>query len=126
MKTNTEHLRNHLLQSLGIPGGPTKQLPPLDDLRVRQWSNRFEELRLNRMVLGAFRYGLLEDQRDGSPYDNVGSCIARLEAYQETGNTEHLVDGANLLMIEFKIGRHPRKHFRAVDDGIHTVRKTNV
>ena len=123
MSTVTEHIRNHLLASLGAWPGPVRRMPSLEELRDRQWSPRFEWLRSNRMVLGAFRYGLLERQRQGSPYDNVGSLIARAKAYQDTGNTECLVDVANLAMVEFEIGRHPAKHFRAVDDGIHTARK---
>ena len=126
MKTITDHLREHLLTTLGMSNGLACRMPTLDELRAKQWSERFEMLRSNRMVLGAFRYGLMEDQVKGSPYDNVASLIARARAYQETGNTEYLVDIANLAMIAFEIGVHPTKHFRAVDDGIHTERTTDA
>jgi len=121
--TITNHLRNHLLQSLGVPTGPVRRMPSLDELRAMQGSERFAWLCKNRMVLGAFRYGLLEEQRHGSPYDNIGSAVRRLELYERTGNTECLCNAANLCMIEFEIGRHPTKHFRAADDGIHTEKK---
>ena len=71
--------------------------------------------------MGAFRYGLLKDQVGG--YDNVGSAIRRLEHYRRTGNCEHLVDAANLMMIEFVSSVHPLKHFTSVDDGEHTPLK---
>lgn len=37
-------------------------------------------------------------------------------AYQATGNMEHLVDVANLCMLEF--GTYQAKHFKPIDDGI--------
>ena len=76
-------------------------------------------------MIGGFRYGLLADQRQNkSPYDNIGSAILRLEGYQQSGNVEGLIDAANLCMIEFEIGGHPLRHFRAVDDGVHTELKS--
>ena len=47
-------------------------------------------------------------------------CIQKAKLYQETGNDEILVDIANLAMVEFIEGNHPNKHYKAVDDGIHT------
>lgn len=121
--TVTDHIRQHLLATLGM-GPMPRQMPSLEVLRKQQWAPRFERLRRNRMVMGAFRYGLLSDQPKAAvPYDNVGSLIARARSYQTTGNVEHLVDIANLAMIEFKVGRHPTRHFRSVDDGDHTQRK---
>lgn len=121
MDTITDHLRQHLLDNLGVIDA--KRLPDLDTLRREQWSPHFEELRSNRMVLGAFRYGLINEQGSaGSPYDNIGSLIQRAQAYQETGDREHLVDIANLAMIEFTIGQHPLAHFNAKDDGMHTAK----
>ena len=121
MQTVTKHIREHLLLNLGYRPA-VQRMPPLESLREHQWCEWFEELRRNRMVLGAFRYGLLEHQAsNGSPYNNVDSLIRRAQAYQRTGNTECLVDVANLAMIEFMIGRHPRKHFASVDDGEHTT-----
>lgn len=67
---------------------------------------------------GAYRYGCLGDQRQagGNGRNNVGSAIRRLRAYLRTGNTEHLVDAANLCRVEFVAGSHPRKHWAAADD----------
>ncbi len=119
-----EHLRQHLLASLGVPSGPRQPMPDLDELRESQRSPEFERLCHDRMMLGAFRYGLIKDQRKlKSPYDNIGSAIRRLQLYQQTGNREHLCDVANLCMIEFETGDHPKGHFRSVDDGEHTKKK---
>jgi hypothetical protein len=125
MNTIAHHIRNHLLESLGVPCGPVRRLPPLEALRATQWSEQFERLRSNRMVFGAFRYGPIAEQRRGKPYDNVGSAIKRLELYRETGNQEHLVDVANICMVEFETGKHTAKHFQASDDdsGTHILPK---
>ena len=116
--TITEHIRRHLLDSFGI-STPVRRMPSLDVLRTEQWSMEFETLRRNRMIMGAFRYGLLAEQNGRPPYDNIGSLIERARAYQESGNLEHLTDIANLAMVEFAVGRHPKRHFRAMDDNYH-------
>ena len=122
-ETITEHIRRHLFVSLGVSSNPRRRLPDLDELRESQRSIEFEVLCQNRMAMGAFRYGLMREQRDLSPFDNVGSAIRRLQLYQQTGNRECLVDAANLCMIEFEIGCHPTAHFVAVDDGEHAEKK---
>ena len=114
-----DHLREHLLTALGalVP----KRVLPLDQLRQSQWSPKFERLQRNRLVMGGFRYGLLTDQKaaGGNSYDNVGSLIARAKSYQESGNLEHLVDVANLAMVEFETSQHPNRHWAASDDREH-------
>lgn len=89
-----------------------------DEIKESQWNPLFEKLRLNRMVLGFFRYGLITGNKN--KYANVDSAILRLQKYQETGNSEFLVDAANLCMIEFTQENHPKFHFDSIDDGIHT------
>ena len=89
------------------------------DLAAVQWSSEFERLMRNRLIMGAMRYGPLTRQQNGE-FANVESAIARLRRYQQTGNTEHLVDAANLCLVEFTKGNHPKRHFAASDDGEHT------
>jgi len=64
------------------------------------------------------------DKKDGL-YDNVGSIEKRIALYKKTGNDEILVDCANLCMCEFVNGTHPKKHFKSVDDGVHTEKRTD-
>jgi len=101
-----------------------QRVPDLPELQRSQWSPEFEQLQRRRLIMGAFRYGLLDDQKaaGGNGYDNVGSLIRRAKLYQATGNLEHLVDIANLAMVEFVTGEHPARHFAANDDGEHTER----
>ena len=113
-------LRTRLLERAGL-GEPAPRLD-YDKLRLTEWSPEFEQLMRNRMVLGAFRYGLLNDPKKPN-WDRIPSIQRRLVAYQQDGNLEHLVDAANLCQLEFEEGRHPNRHFAAVDDGEHcTIR----
>ena len=73
------------------------------------------------MIMGYFRYGSLANQIGKAQYDNVGSIARRLSLYSRDHNREHLVDIANLAMIEF--ATHPNYPFTATDDGEHTAKK---
>lgn len=119
-KTVHDFLRERLLAKAGIfellPPAPT-----LDEVAKIQSCPQFEQYRKNRMIMGFFRYGSLADQIGKSKYDNVGSIARRLALYNKDRNREHLVDIANLAMIEF--ATHPDYPFNAVDDGEHTARR---
>ena len=122
----TRHFINNLWRwKCNIP-----ELPPttvsvkytnLDDVLKQNWCAKFIQLMKNRMILGFFRYGPM-DKKDGK-YDNIGSIKKRIALYEKCGNDEILVDCANLCMCEFVNGDHPKKHFKAVDDGIHTEKR---
>jgi hypothetical protein len=92
----------------------------VEELYVSEWCTEFEQYMRNRLVMGALRYGLLRSGRD---YDNVRSAIEHLKDYARTGNQEHLVDAANLCLVEFvRESCHPQPFFRSIDDGRHTRR----
>jgi hypothetical protein len=114
--TNFEHLRERLLSRAGLVT-PPKPKYSFTDLEKSEWSPRFEELMRNRLLMGAFRYGLLEEKRKiGRKWDLVGAIEEKMKLYKDTGNTEYLVDIANYCLLEFECGFHPNKHFRALDD----------
>lgn len=52
-------------------------------------------------------------------YDYINNAIQRLRLYQTTGNTELLVDSANISMLAYLFDSHPLKHFRSTDDAAH-------
>ena len=117
MKTVTEHIREHLLSQKGIPPiEPAVDLTKisLDDLRKSEWSRKFETLMRNRLVMGAVRYGRMNTAKP--KYDKIPSIIERVKKYQKGGNLEHLVDVANLALLEFEEGSHPLKHFSSIDN----------
>jgi hypothetical protein len=115
MKTITAHIRDHVFT-------PAELLPDIDVLVARQFNQKFVDAMKRRMVMGAFRYGLVGTQKSLS-IDYLRSAQRKLDAYVSDGNTEHLIDAANYMMLEHRFSRHPSKHFKAVDDGIHAEQR---
>ncbi|MEM6471706.1 MAG: hypothetical protein AAF802_19250, partial [Planctomycetota bacterium] len=68
-------------------------------------------------------YETFDEKRLSNSYDMVGSMQQRLEAYQKDGNLEHMVDVANLCMIEFERPSHRKPTWAAIDDGIHVGKR---
>lgn len=114
MKRVNDYIRDRLLKDL-----EPKRIPTMKEIFEANWSLEFETYMRNRLAMGFFRYGPLSSQKKGG-YDNIGSVLARLKLWKESGNDEYLVDCANLCMVEFIKGNHPKKHFASIDDGIHT------
>lgn len=111
MRTVTQHIRQRIESCL-------HHRPDLAELRRTEWSRPFERLMRNRLLMGAFRYGLLRHKGDQG-YDMIGSLEKRLSAYKKTGNLELLADIANLALLEFEHPAHPKAHFKSIDDGEH-------
>lgn len=116
----TDYIRKRLF-GLNSKGTYTK-IPDYDTLKVTEWSTEFEMYMRNRLIMGPFRYCLLHDP-NRPDYDYTTSMLERIKVYIHTGNAEQLVDVANMCMLEFLFGKHPKKHFRAKDDSIHTKLK---
>jgi hypothetical protein len=114
-----DFLRNLWRWKCGMPEiEEKKEVVDIDSLRESEWSDEFEELMRNRLVMGAIRYGKLH--APGKPqYDRIASIQRRLDAYREDGNKEHLVDVANIALCEFEECNHPNAHFYAIDGGDH-------
>lgn len=85
-----------------------------DALASSEWSKPFETLMRNRLIMGALRYG-----RIGAPnkpkWNRVASIKKRTGLYEESGNLELLVDIANLCLLEFVEGQHPKRHWHGAD-----------
>lgn len=96
------------------PGGH----PSLEELRETEWNPEFVTRMQNRLVMGSFRYGLwVRPEKWDS--DFIAGIRKKLVAYEESGNTEHLVDVGNYALLEFTRPKHPDAHFRAEDDHCH-------
>ena len=112
--TNFELIRYRLESRAGLLEPPKAKFS-LKVLARTEWSDLFEKLMRNRLIMGALRYGLLH--APGKPqYDRIASMIKRLRIYEETGNKERLVDVANLCLLEFEECNHPKAHFSSEDD----------
>lgn len=66
-----------------------------------------------RMATSYHKYGSWVKNRKF--VDAMANVQKRIDLYNQTGNTEHLVDAANFLMMEFTLPVHPNAHFRATD-----------
>lgn len=86
----------------------TDKCPPTE------FSEDFVEKMRVRMAMSYYKYGPV---RDAYPHkvSAIESLLQRLKRYEDTGNTEWLVDAANFAMIEFMLPSHPSAHFRATD-----------
>jgi hypothetical protein len=93
----------------------------MDELREQVNSKlcpSFLQLRKNRLMLGYARYEMYGKNK---AYDSIGSAIARLEAYRQTGNRELLVDASNLVEIEWCRPLNEGTYFESEDDALHVT-----
>jgi len=118
------HARDLMRRRL-LPPAP-RRLPPVRDLRITERCEEFEDLRLNRKLFGAYRYGLLGDTHRPR-HRNIESAIRRLQRYLTDGNMEHLLDAANLCEVEWvRPGSHPNPSLRPLDDGEHVQARSTL
>ena len=103
---------------LGLPEVENNPVPDFHLLQKSEWSQDFENHMRARLIQGAFRYGLM-GSKDKPKFDRMESILKRVKKYNETGNIEFLVDIANLALLEYVEGDHPKKHFKSIDDGEH-------
>ena len=109
--------RLHAQAGIGIFERPDRLLT-LDSLAHSEWSPQFERFMRNRMMMGGLRYGIMA-RKSNKNYNYLADVERRLKLYRVTGNTEHLVDIANLCLLAFEFDKHPLKHFASADDGEH-------
>ena len=85
-----------------------------DNYPSTEFSEQFVRGMLNAMAVSFHKYGPLADAYP-SKVDALESLNVRLDKYDETGNTEYLIDVANFAMIEFMRPSHPRAFYKATD-----------
>lgn len=79
------------------------------------YSEKFDELRKNRVEVGHFKYGSAKKNFTQGYVQIIPTLELCLKKYKETGNTEYLCDVANYAMFEYMYPQHPKGHFRATD-----------
>ncbi len=85
-----------------------------DDIPETQFNQDFLQGMVDRMAMSYFKYGDMRKLKPGM-YQYRPSVETRIEKYEETGNTEWLMDASNFLMIEFTTPAHPEAHYRGTD-----------
>lgn len=89
----------------------------LEEIMTTEYSENFDTLRKNRMVVSFCKYGAVADNYGCSLINSIDNLEIRLKKYKETGNTEFLVDVANFAMIEFMYPKHKDAYFDAENHG---------
>ena len=85
-----------------------------EDIFKTEFSGDFVQKMQNRMLMSFYKYGpVAQNAKLGN--DAIKDLKKRLGLYEESGNTEWLIDVGNFAMIEFMFPRHPNAHFRATD-----------
>lgn len=83
--------------------------------KPKEYSDKFDELRQNRVELSFHKYGSAADNFGMKLVNGIGSADLCIKKYMKTGNTEYLCDAANYLMFEFMYPSLPNAHFKATD-----------
>lgn len=81
----------------------------------QEYSDKFDELRKNRVKTSFYKYGSAKDNFSTGNVQAIPTLEKCLEKYKETGNGDYLCDLANYAMFEFMYPQHPKAHFRATD-----------
>lgn len=82
-----------------------------------EYSDRFDELRQNRVEVSFYKYGTAKDNFGEKLVNALESHDTCIKKYRETGNTEYLCDAANYLMFEFMYPQIPGAYFKTTDSG---------
>lgn len=73
------------------------------------YEEEFVQMMRNRMVMSYPKYGPVKENIQGHHTNTLKNIRKRLDLYEETGNTEWLIDVGNMCMIEWwypQVGTH--------------------
>lgn len=79
----------------------------------KEYSDKFDELRQNRVEVSMHKYGSAQDNFGMKLVNALESHDLCIKKYLETGNTEYLCDAANYLMFEFMYPQQKGAFFKA-------------
>jgi hypothetical protein len=85
-----------------------------DKVLETEFSESFVKGMKDRMIVSYFKYGPVKNAYPDK-VNAMDSLQQRLKKYNETGNTEFLIDAANFAMIEFMYPSHPEAFFKGTD-----------
>lgn len=71
------------------------------EILAKEYCEEFDERRKNAMVCSYYKYGPIKENFQKGRVDAIGSLKKNLKKFEETGNTEYLVDVANYAMLRY-------------------------
>ena len=80
-----------------------------------EYSNRFDELRKNRVEVSFYKYGSAKKNFGDHLVNALETMQMCIDKYKDTKNTEYLCDAANYLMFEFMYPSLDGAYFKATD-----------
>lgn len=72
-----------------------------DTILKREYCEEFDTKRKNAIIVSYYKYGPSKVNFQGGMADAIGSLKKNLAKFEETGNTEYLVDIANYAMFRY-------------------------
>ena len=81
----------------------------------KEYSDRFDVLRQNRVSVSFYKYGTAADNFGMGLVNALESHDLCIKKYLETGNTEYLCDAANYLKFEFMYPQKKDAYFKSTD-----------
>ena len=66
-----------------------------------EYSEEFDQKRKNAIIVSFHKYGPSKENFQKGMVDAIGSLKKNLKKFEETGNTEYLVDVANYAMFRY-------------------------
>lgn len=75
--------------------------PQMIDILKTEYSTEFDKKRMNAILTSYYKYRPSRENFQKGMVDAIGSLKKNLAKFEETGNTEYLVDVANYAMFRF-------------------------
>lgn len=72
-----------------------------NDILAQEYSEEFDQKRKNAILVSYHKYGPSKENFKKGMVDAIGSLKKNLKKFEETGNTEYLIDIANYAMFRF-------------------------
>ena len=99
----------------------------IEDILRTEYSERFDKIRKDMMVMSYYKYGPMKENYDKFKcMDALGNIEKRIAKYKETGNTEFLADVANFAMIEFMYPSIEGARYTPTDSGACDIAGFNI
>lgn len=87
----------------------------VSEIIKQEYSEEFDQLRKNRVAVSYYKYGPAKENFGGHLVNALRSAEICKKKYEQTGNTEYLLDAANYLMFEYMYPASEKAHFKATD-----------
>lgn len=87
----------------------------MSNIPATEYSEKFDELRKNRVELSYYKYGSAKRNFGEHLTSALGNLTLCLNKYNETHNTEYLCDAANYIMFEYMYPSFDDAYFKATD-----------